>query len=58
MLLNIKYEEKNIQILGLRTEMDELNGCYVGQVESRMVGFRGCEKLQFSERSMFSFCLV
>lgn len=44
MLFNIKFKDKDIQILGLRTEAEESNGFYVGQVKPRPVGFRACEK--------------
>lgn len=55
MLFNITFKEEDIQILVLRTEADGSNDCYVGQVEFRMVGFRGCEKQRLSGRSAFSF---
>lgn len=55
MLFNIKFKDKDIQILGLRTEADRSNGCYVGQVKPRLVGFRAHEKPQLSGRSALSF---
>lgn len=55
MLFNIKFKDKDIQILGLRAEADESNCFYVGQVKPRMVGFRAHEKPQLSGRSVLNF---
>lgn len=55
MLFNIKFKDDDIQIRGLRTEADGSNGCYVGQVKPRLVGFRAREKPQLSGRSALSF---
>lgn len=55
MLFNIKFKDKDIQILGLRTEADRSNGFCVGQVKPRMVGFRAREKPQLHGRSVLSF---
>lgn len=55
MLFNIKFKDKDLQILGLRTEAEESNGFYVGQAKPRTVGFRACEKPQLSGRSAPSF---
>lgn len=57
MLFNIKLKDKDIQILGLRTEADGSNGFYVGQVKPRMVGFRARETPQLNGRSALSFAL-
>lgn len=55
MLFNIKFKDKDLQILSLRTEADESNGFYVGQVKPRIVGSGAREKTQHSGRSALSF---